>query len=243
MATPTLSHRFTVDDDGARVSAFPGVPDPIDEPAPRRDPPRRPRRGRAGALRAPLLVTLVAAAAIAATWAASTPALAGAASGVAWLQAQNDLRAREMLTTVLAAAAALSFVVAWARATSPRRPVRLASGRGRIAVEAVAGELRATLLERPDVVAARVEVENRHRRGLWVSGRLDVTPSARLEETLRAATLATEELVNGRLGVALATAPRFDLRYDELDLRAGRAHDIRSHGPRRRDAGDGRAAR
>lgn len=242
MATPSIFRDRAADPFDPRVPLFVDA-DPAPVVGVPAAPAARRRRIRAGVLRGPLLVSVVVAAGIAATWVASTAVLASAAAGVAWLQARNGDPARELVTTVLAAIAALSFVVAWARATVPRRPVRLAGGRGRIAVGEVEDQLRAMLIERPDVVAARVEVENRHRRGLWVSARLDVTPDARLTETLRAATRLTEELVLERLGVALATAPRFDLRYDELDLRAGRAHDFGSAMDRRHDGGGGRGAR
>jgi hypothetical protein len=234
MATPSLFHDRAADAVGRRISAFPGAPGTLAE-----DAGGRTHTSVARTLRGPLIVAGVGAAAIAAAWGGSVTVLAGAASGVAWLEAHNGDQARQLLTTVIAATVALSFVAAWARATMPRRPVRLAGGRGRIAVGEIEERLRAALLAQPDVVGARVEMENRRRHGVWVTARLDVTPDARLEETLRGATLLTEDLVLGRLGLALATVPQFDLRYDELDLKAGRAHDIRSARARPHDAGDG----
>ncbi len=252
MTTPSVFHRRASAPADAPLSAL--SPSAFDAselaavPAWPRDLSSRPaargaarRRALPGALRGPLLVTALVAAALAVTWAASVPALAAAASAVAWLRSRDDGSGRAALTVVLAAGAALAFVVAWARATAPRRPVRLAGGRGRIAIGEVEDCLQAMLLERPDLVAASVEVENRHRRGVWVSARLDVTPDARLEDTIDAATHAVEELVYRRLGLDLAGPPRFDLRYDELDLRAGRAHDFGA--PRGRPDDGGRRHR
>jgi hypothetical protein len=171
------------------------------------------------------LSTLLAASIIAATWTASTAELEGAAFVVRWLQAHNDASARAAFTTLLLATTALSFVVAWARASAPRRPVRLAGGRGTIAVAEVEQLLRDALLARPDLVDARVEVENR-RRGLRVTAQLFVTRDAQLMAVIDSVTLLVDELVYDRLGASLAGAPRLDLRYDELDLRAGRSHDF-----------------
>lgn len=185
---------------------------------------------------------LVACVVLAIVWSASAPVLAATAGGVRWLSAHNDVTGRAVATVAVAFAAALALVLSWARATAPGSAVRLAGGRGTITVAAVEWELEARWLEQPQIVAARASVENRHRRGIRVAARVAVTEDARLDEALAAVAGITERFVHGGLGVDLAAAPRIELRYRELDLRAGRAHDFGAARSRRRDAGGGDAA-
>jgi len=219
------------------ISPFPGARDARGAPVLRTRP-----RERRGVLRALAVGALIVGGLVLLIWGASIEALALAGGVVAWLESRNAPAGRAVATTVVLAAAALALVAAWGRATSLRRAVRLPGGRGTIRVEEVEARLCELLAERRDVVAAEVRVQNRHRRGLRVAARLHVTADARLAETIRAATLLTEELTSGRLGVALAAPPEFDLRYEELDLRAGRAHEWRRGGAGRPGAGGDRGS-
>ena len=178
-----------------------------------------PRIARPHPYRLPLLVALLCAAGIAATWLASTEVVAALVDAAAWLEAHDTVRGRAFASVALAALGGLGVVLAWGRSTSPRRPVRLADGRGTIEVDEVAGRLRAMLLERPDVRGARVAVENRQRRGVLVAAEVDVTPDARLRETLEAAHELAELLFHERLGVRMIAAPAIELHYEELELR------------------------
>jgi hypothetical protein len=116
--------------------------------------------------------------------------------------------------------------------------VRLPGESGTIAVTEIESRLDAMLRERHDVVAVETSVENRHRRGLLVAARIAVTPDARLDETIAAAGLLAEAFAHDRLGLPLAAPPRFALRYEELDLRAGRTDDLRANRARRRASDD-----
>ncbi|MDA1241428.1 MAG: hypothetical protein O2798_11410, partial [Chloroflexi bacterium] len=126
------------------------------------------------------------------------------------------------VSVALAATGALALAIAWGRATHPRRAVRLADGRGRMAVDAIAGALRDEIEERADIRGAEVWVENRHRRGVRIHARLRVTRDARIDEVLEAVDMVAMDAA-WRLGVVLSEAPLVDVRYDELDLRVGRA--------------------
>ena len=176
-------------------------------------------------LRRATLFAVLADAAVVLTWTAPVPVLDAAVALTAaiatWLR-HADGSERAMVTTVLAALAALRYVAVWARASSERRPVRLAGGLGTVSVDELAARLRATLLRRPDVRDAQVRVENLHRRGVRVAARIEVTPDARLTETARACAARIERAVAARAGVKLAGAPDIMLRYDELVLRPRR---------------------
>ncbi|MQA00452.1 MAG: hypothetical protein GEU80_14175 [Dehalococcoidia bacterium] len=178
-----------------------------------------PRLARAHPYRLPSLVALLCVAAIAATWLASAEVIAALRDAVAWLEARDTVQGRAFASVGLAALGALGVVLAWGRTTSPRRPVQLAGGRGTIEVDEVTGRLRAMLLERPDVRGARVAVENRQRRGVLVVAEVDVTPDARLRETLEAAHGLAERLFHEQLGVRMIAAPAIELHYEELELR------------------------
>jgi hypothetical protein len=178
--------------------------------------------------RGAFLASLLIAALLAVVWAAPVQALESLSTGLAWLERHDSERERAVLTTALAALALLLYVVAWGRATSRRRPVRLAGGRGRIAIEEVEARLRAALQERADIRTARVEVENRHRGGLAVVARLAVSADARLTETIEAATELAEDVIHEGLGVPMAAPPSLELQYEELDLRAGRGDGRRA---------------
>ena len=185
---------------------------------------RSPQPSRWRAYRGALLLALACAAAVAVTWAADEAILRGMRDGAGWALERTDDRARSIATVVFAAVAALGLVAAWGRATHPRRAVRLSDGRGRMAVDEIAGALRGSLLERADMRSAEVRVENRHRHGIRVHAWLRVTRDARIDEVLEAVDRATEALAR-RLGMTLAELPLVDVRYDELDLRAGRLSD------------------
>lgn len=194
----------------------------------------RVRRG--GYARPTIAIVLFCAAVIAVTWLWSTPVL-NALGGIIDLARRNDDgRGRLLATTVMGAGGALAVTVAWGLATRLTRPVRLASGRGTIAVEEIAERLRAMLIERSDIVAAEALVENRHRSGLRVTAWLEVTPQAHLLEVTDAVSEYGELLLHERLGVPMSEPPQVHLTYRELDLTARRAHD-------RSDRGDGGARR
>jgi hypothetical protein len=96
--------------------------------------------------------------------------------------------------------------------------VRLAEGRGTIAVDVLAERLRLAILERPDVEDAGVRVDNLRGKGVRVVAVLAVTANARLTETAEAAIAAIEQALDERAGVALAEPPALELRYEELIL-------------------------
>ena len=119
----------------------------------------------------------------------------------------------------MGAVALLVWAAAWGRATHPRRAVRLSGGRGRIAVDAIAGGLRTALLDIPEVREAEVRVENRRRGRVLVHAWLRVTPQARIDDTLDDVDGTAEWLIEEQLRLTLAEPPLVDVRYDELDLR------------------------
>lgn len=152
---------------------------------------------------------------------ASTEALRSAGDAVAWLQAHNTARGRALAVVIFVAAGALGLIVAWGRETAEGRPVRLAGGRARMAVDEVAAVLRDAILDDGGLADADVRVQNLHRRGLRVTVRADIRPQTRIDETVVAVDATVREVVQGRLGARLATRPAVDVRYEELDLRLG----------------------
>lgn len=164
------------------------------------------------------LVAAAAAVLLAVTWGASDLALQGIAQGAAWLQTRNDLAARASLSVVLVATAALAFVVAWSRATDPRRPVRVPGGRGTIAVDEVAAWIRDAVEERTDVRGVSIAVQSQG-KGVRVAARIAVTADARLQETSKGARAAIEQVLATQVGVPLVADPIVELRYEELRLR------------------------
>lgn len=225
---PALTHG--PEDDAEPLPAprrfvLPDLPE-ADEPITPAAPPayRSPRGARWGAYRGALLLAFACAAAVAVTWAADEAVLRGVRDGAGWALERTDDRAQSIATVVFASVATLGFVAAWGRATHPRRAVRLSDGRGTMAVDEIAGALRESLLERADIRSAEVRVENRHRHGIRVHAWLRVTRDARIDEVLEAVDRAAEALAR-RLGMTLTELPLVDVRYDELDLRAGRLSD------------------
>lgn len=190
---------------------------------------RSPRASRWRALRAPLAFTLCVAGLIAATWLAWTPVLDAVAEGASALAGrEGDERTRPTVTVALGALAVLGFVLAWWRGTHPRRAVRLSGDRGRMAVDAIGGRIRASLLEMEEVREAEVGVENRGRGRVRVRAWIRISPEARIDDVLDGVDDAAERLVQDRLGLRLSEPPLADVRYDELDLRAGRAATLRA---------------
>ncbi len=175
------------------------------------------------AYRAPLLGVALAAAAIALAWLAPGAALDGAERALEGARAHDDATARAVLSTLLAAAALLLVVARWGARSSPRRALRLPDGGGRLAVEELAALLRHELAASDAVEAAHVRVENRHRRGVAVAAVVEVAPEARLAGAGAAARARLAEVVEGRIGLALAAPPRVELRYRELRLRPAAA--------------------
>lgn len=162
-------------------------------------------------------VAFVAACAIALIWTRQPFVIESGEALIGWLRNSGD-GARVIATTLIAAAALLGYLAVWARATAPRRAVRLADGRGTIAVDVLAGRLRLALLERPDVREAGVRVDNLRGRGVRVAAVLAVTADARLAETAEGAAAAIERSLSAAAGVPLAGPPELELRYDELIL-------------------------
>lgn len=187
-----------------------------------------PRDGFWRTFRVPLLVALACGALGAAVWLAWTPALQGIADAAAALAArEGDGRTQLTASIALGALALLAFLAAWGRATHPRRAVRLSGDRGRMAVDAIAGGLRQSFLGLHAVRDAEVTVTNRGRGRVLVRAVVRVDPDARIDDTLDGVDDLAAWLVQDRLGLILHDPPMVDVRYDELDLRAGRArlHD------------------
>ena len=192
-----------------------------------REPPlevyRAPRDGWLSRYRLPLVLSALCLALIAVVWTAWTPVLDTVASGAGNLaRREGDGQTQASATVGLAAIALLAFVLTWARATHPRRAVRLSDGRGRMAVDAIAGGLRDAFLELRDVREAEVSVQNRGRGRVLIRVWLRVSRDARIDDTLDEVDDAAEWLIRARLGLQLAGSPLVDVRYDELDLRAAR---------------------
>jgi len=184
------------------------------------------RASRFAMLRWPLAVTLVVAVLIAATWTAWSPVMTGVSEGASTLAARKgDGQTRVSVTVALVAFALLAFAAAWWRGSHPRRPVRLSDGRGTIAVDAIAGQLRAAILDLPEVRAAEVAVENRGGGQIRVRSWLRVTAEARIDDVLDAVDDVADWLVHHHLGLLLSEPPLAEVRYDELNLRAARAPD------------------
>lgn len=188
-----------------------------------------PRTSRWRMLRGPLLLAPICLGLIAVTWLAWTPVLDAVAEGATTLAGrEGDGQTQVTATVAFGAAAVLGFVVAWWRGTHPRRAVRLSDDRGTMAVDAIAGQLRASFLEIDEVRDAEVRVENRGRRGgrsrVRVHTRIQVSAEARIDDVLDEVDDATEWLVRHRLGLRLSEPPLADVKYDELDLRTTRPH-------------------
>jgi len=184
---------------------------------------RAPQASRLRALRGPLLFASLCGALIAVTWAAWTPMLDAIAEGAAELASrEGDGRAQFTATVGLVALAALGFVVAWWRGSHPQRPVRLSDDRGRMAVDAIAGQLRAAILDVDEVRDAEVRVENRGRSRVRVRAWLRVSSEARIDDVLDGVDEAADWLVHHRLGLLLSEPPLADVKYDEIDLRMTR---------------------
>ena len=167
------------------------------------------------------LCTLAACGVVATTWLAPAAALDAVAAAIGWLRMHNDGADRAALTVVLTAAALLVWIRVWARATAPRRPVRVAGGRGTIPVDEIAAWLTAQLEERADVHDAAVSVEHRG-KGVRVAARMAVTPDARLDDTTDGARAIIERVLASQVGAPLDAAPAIELRYAELRLRPRR---------------------
>jgi hypothetical protein len=163
------------------------------------------------------LVALIAVFAIALIWTRQPLAIEAGEDLVRWLRTSGD-PARVIVTVVLATVALLGYLVVWARVSAPGRAVRLAEGRGTIAVDVLAERLRLAILERPDVEDAGVRVDNLRGKGVRVVAVLAVTANARLTETAEAAIAAIEQALDERAGVPLAEPPALELRYEELIL-------------------------
>lgn len=212
------------DDDALPLDAGPlhavGVEDTPSAPVTLRAPGQsHPRRH---PYRVALLFAALMAGLAAASWGASTEALRAAGDALAWLGAHDTARGRALAMVLFAAAGALGLIAAWGWETAERRPVRLAGGRARMAVDEVAAVLRDAVLDDDGLADAEVRVQNLHRRGLRVTVRADVRPRARIDETVAAVDAVVREVVQQRLGARLAARPAVDVRYEELDLRLGR---------------------
>jgi len=105
-----------------------------------------------------------------------------------------------------------------------------------MSVDAIAGQLRAAILDLPEVRAAEVMVENRGGGQVRVRTQLQVTAEARIDNALDGVDDAADWLVHHRLGLMLTEPPLAEVRYDELDLRAARAAS--GGGPARRPDGE-----
>jgi len=156
------------------------------------------------------------------TWGTSTETLQAAGGALDWLRAHDTPQGRALATVLAATAAALGLIGAWARETAERRPVRLAGGRARMAVDEVAAVLRAAILDDASLVDADVWVRNLHQRGLRVAVQANVHSRARIVDTVDGIDAVVQEIVQRQMGVRLAARPAIDVRYRELDLRLGR---------------------
>lgn len=184
---------------------------------------RTPRPSLLRRYRAPLLLAVPCLVLVLATWFAWAPVLDAVSTGAAELVArEGDGQTQLTVTIALVAITLLGFVVAWARATHPRRAVHLSGERGRMAVDVIAGGLRDAFLELRDVREAEVSVQNRGRGRVLVRAWLRVSRDTRIDDTLDKVDDAAEWLIRARLGLELAEPPLVDVRYDELDLRAAR---------------------
>ena len=161
-------------------------------------------------------------------WVAPLQALRNLAEATAWLEAHATTNGQAVVTTILAAAAGLGIVSAWARATALGRPIRLPSG-GRITVDEVATQLQSLILQNDAVREAEVLVDNLHRNGVRVATHLHVASHANLNRTVEAVCEQTEWFLHAHLLVRLSSIPSVELSFDELDLRAGRVHDGTTH--------------
>lgn len=171
----------------------------------------------------PLLLGLLAAVAITATWVASGQVLEGAGRAIDWAAAHDSRMAHVIVTATLATLAMLSAGVAWVRAVSPRRPIRLPDGSGFIAVDDLAARVGEAVVERPDVRAVTVWVLNRRQRGAEVALDVEVSPDARLQQTSESITARVKSVLQEQAGLALARPPRMRLRYEELRLHGRRS--------------------
>ena len=200
---------------------------------------RAPRASRLRVLRAPLLLTLACGALIALTWLAWGVLLDAVAEGASTLAArEGDGQAQVTATVALATVAMLGFVLAWSRNPRPRRAVRLSDERGRMAVDDIAGQLRASILELDEIRDAEVRVENRGRSRVRVRAWLRVSPEARIDDVLDEVDEAADWLVHHRLGLLLSEPPLADVKYDELDLRTTRPSANSTGGGRSRRMSD-----
>ena len=204
---------------GARTSSV----DRADARSARREPRTdEPRLAEArGAVAFATLTVLASAAVIALVWLAFAPALEATAEAATWLAGRDELVLRASITTVLIASALLVSIWAWSRATVPTRPVRVAGGRGTIAMEQIAAWVRDELETRIDIRQAGVTVV-RQGKGVRVAARIAVTPDARIAETTVGANALIEQVLASQVGVRQAKPPLIEVRYEELRLRPRR---------------------
>ncbi len=183
-----------------------------------------PRPSRWMALRGPVGLAVVAGLLLGVTWVAWTPVLDGVSDAAAELaRREGDGQTQVSVTVGLIALSLFAFIGAWWKHSHPRRPVRLADGRGTIAVDGVVGQFRVGILDLAEVFGAEVAVVYRGGGQVRVRTWLRVTAEARIDDALDGVDTAADWLVHHRLGLMLSEPPLAEVRYDELNLRAARA--------------------
>ena len=80
-------------------------------------------------------------------WGASSEVVRAVGAVAEWLASHDTARDRMLATVLCAAAGALALIAERGQETAERRPVRLAGGRARMAVDEVAATLRDALLD------------------------------------------------------------------------------------------------
>ena len=185
---------------------------------------RRPARIRGAWLRLPLTIVALAAALIATIWLASGPVLDGVEQAAGWSRARDDSTGRAVATVLVVGASGLVLVVAWARSSGLRRPVRVAQSRGTIPIDELERRLAAEVAGSDRVERATIRVANHGRKGVTVRAELHVASDARIAQTTLASARRVEAFMTEQLGVSLAEPPALTIRYEELRLRPRRIH-------------------
>jgi hypothetical protein len=139
-----------------------------------------------------------------------------------WLRDHEERDTKLIITLVAMVVALLAFSVIIVEMTpSPTQQMRVRNikhGDGKISTTEMAqrAEMEATTV--PHVAACQAIVAARGRR-VEVSLELDVDAGADLAQTAEEACRRVHELIDQRMGIALARAPRARLHYRELKLR------------------------
>jgi hypothetical protein len=140
-----------------------------------------------------------------------------------WQATLGDAQ-RVALSAGIGGVGLLALVLAWARATTPGRPLTVVDGRTTARPSELASLLEDTLCMHHDVLSARVALENRGHGSVAVAVRIQVGVDTRLHEAVSQVRALIDDSVREGFGLDLVSAPAIDVWYDQLNLRPKGRH-------------------